>query len=344
MPRIPTPAALAVRPLKSRLLAAVFHAAVVSANLVMAASAFAAAPPAVVTTAVAPTQVRYGVIRVDGLNIAYREAGDPGSPKLVLLHGWPSSSHQYRDLIVALAPRFHVIAPDYQGFGDSDAPDAATYAYSFDAISRTMEAFLAAKGFDHYGLFVQDYGGPVGFRIVGRNPQALDWLIIQNANAYEVGLTPAWDGFRKALWVNRSPATEAPLAAFNTAEGIKGVYLAGAGHPELISPDSYRSDAAFVARPGNLRVQLDLFYDYRNNLPLYPVWQSFLRARQPKTLIFWGQHDLFFNPEGGEAYLKDLPKAEMYRLNAGHFATEDNLPFIASHIIKFYDESVKPAK
>ena len=328
---------------KSRSLAAAMTGALFIAAAAATATATAAAPSAsVITTSVAPTQVRYGSVQVDGLNIAYREAGDPRSPKLVLLHGWPSSSHQYRDLIVALAPRFHVIAPDYQGFGNSDRPDPATYHYSFEAISVTMEKFLAAKGFDHYGVFMQDYGGPVGFRIIGRNPKALDWLIIQNTNAYENGFTTAWDGFRKALWVDRTPQSEAPLAAFNTPEGIKGVYLTGAGHPELIAPESYESDAAFVARPQNLRIQLDLFYDYRNNVALYPEWQRFLRDHQPRTLIFWGEHDPFFTPEGGESYLKDLPKAEIYRLNAGHFATEDNLPFIAEHIVRFYDSVVKP--
>lgn len=325
---------------KSRLLGAAFVAVAATAALPASSAAFAQAPQ-VVTTSVASTQVRYGAVKIDGLNIAYREAGDARSPKLVLLHGWPSSSHQYRDLITALAPRFHVIAPDYQGFGNSDRPDPAKYKYSFDAISVTMEKFLAAKGFDHYGVFMQDYGGPVGFRIIGRNPQALDWLIIQNANAYEEGFTPAWDGFRNALWVNRTPATEAPLAAFNSAEGIKGVYLAGAAHPELIAPESYLSDAAFVSRPDNLRIQLDLFYDYRTNVPLYPQWQQLLREKQPKALIFWGQKDVFFTPAGGEAFLRDLPKAEIHRLNAGHFATEDNLPYIASHIIRFYDKQVK---
>lgn len=308
------------------------------------ATASAASPP-VTTTDVAANQVKYGSIKVDDLNIAYREAGDPKLPKLVLLHGWPSSSHQYRDLIPALSGHFHVIAPDYQGFGNSDHPDPAKYAYTFDAISVTVEKFLAAKGFDHYGLFVQDYGGPVGFRILGRNPKALDWLVIQNTNAYEEGFSAAWDGFRKALWVNRNAESEAPLAAFNTLEAIKNtVYLGGAGHPELIAPESYETDAASVAGPTNLRIQLDLFYDYRTNPQNYPVWQKFLRDNQPKTLIFWGQNDPFFTPAGGEAYLRDLPKAEMHRLNAGHFATEDNLPYIADHIIKFYDKQVKGKK
>jgi pimeloyl-ACP methyl ester carboxylesterase len=285
-------------------------------------------------------RVTYGSVKVDGLNIAYREAGDPASPKLVLLHGFPASSHQYRNLLPALADRFHVISPDYPGFGNSDIPDPAMFAYSFDKISAIVEDFLKLKGFDHYGLFVQDYGGPVGFRIVGRHPEALDWLIIQNSNAYEVGFTPAWDGFRGALWKNRTPETEKPLAAFLEHDAIKGIYLAGSKHPELISPDNWESDSGFMQRPNARRIQLDLFYDYRNNVTLYPKWQAFLREHQPKTIIFWGESDIFFSPEGGEAYLKDLPKAEMHRLDAGHFAVEDNLEEISNGIHRFYAEKV----
>ena len=160
------------------------------------------------------TAVTYKTLAVQDLRIAYREAGDPVNPKLVLLHGFPASSHQYRNLIPSLADRFHVIAPDYPGFGDSEMPDPAKYTYSFDKISELVESFLKQKGFDHFGLYVQDYGGPVGFRIVARHPDWLDWLIIQNSNAYEVGFTSAWDGFRGALWKNRTPETEKPLAAF----------------------------------------------------------------------------------------------------------------------------------
>jgi len=284
--------------------------------------------------------VTYGSTEVAGLKIAYREAGHPANPKLVLLHGFPASSHQYRDLIRALADRFHVIAPDYPGFGHSDIPDPAKYAYTFDGISEVMEKFLALKGFDRYGLYVQDYGGPVGFRIVGRNPGALEWLIIQNSNAYEVGFTSAWDGLRGALWVNRSAETEQPLRAFLERDTIRTIYLHGAQRPELVSPDNWESDVAFMQRPHATRLNLDLFYDYRTNVPLYPAWQAFLRERQPKTLIFWGQHDIFFTPEGGEAYLADLPDAEIHRLAAGHFAVEDHLDYIARHIRKFYAEKV----
>ncbi len=298
------------------------------------------AQDAMAMTAPAAAAVSYSSIQVDGLKIAYREAGDPKNPKLVLLHGFPAGSHQYRDLIRSLSGKFHVIAPDYPGFGESDIPDPASYHYTFDGISTVVEHFLQAKGFDHYGLFVQDYGGPVGMRIVGRNPRALDWLVIQNSNAYEVGFTAVWDGLRGALWKNRSPETEKPLEGFLTKEAIKGIYLHGAEKPELISPDNWESDAAYMQRPAAVRVNLDLFYDYRTNVDLYPKWQAFLRSNQPKTLIFWGQTDIFFTPAGGDAFLKDLPKAEMHRLKAGHFAVEDHLDYISGQMQRFYAEKV----
>jgi pimeloyl-ACP methyl ester carboxylesterase len=284
--------------------------------------------------------VSFGTTEVDGLNIAYREAGDPNSPKLVLLHGFPASSHQYRDLIRALADRFHVIAPDYPGFGLSDIPDPAKWAYTFDHIADVTGKFLERKGFTRYGLFVQDYGGPVGFRIVAKRPEALEWLIIQNSNAYEVGFTAAWDGLRNALWKNRSEETEKPLLGFLTRDTIKTIYLHGAQRPELISPDNWESDVAFMQRPHAVRVNLDLFYDYRMNVPLYPAWQAFLRERQPKTIIFWGQDDIFFTKEGGDAYLNDLPNADMHRLEAGHFAVEDHLDYIVKQIREFYRTTV----
>jgi pimeloyl-ACP methyl ester carboxylesterase len=290
------------------------------------------------------TAVSYKALIVEDLSIAYREAGDPANPKLVLLHGFPSSSHQYRNLIPSLADRFHVIAPDYPGFGDSEMPDPAKCAYSFDKISELMESFLKQKGFHHFGLYVQDYGGPVGFRIVARHPDWLDWLIIQNSNAYEVGFTSAWDGFRGALWKNRTPETEKPLAAFLELDAIKGIYLHGHKKPELISPDNWNMDFRFMERPKARRVQLDLFYDYRLNVNLYSKWQAFLRDRQPKTIVFWGQDDVFFTREGGEAYLKDLPQAEMHRLDSGHFAVEDCLPYISSNMHRFYDEKVANGK
>lgn len=301
-----------------------------------------AAAQSVYTTPRTAEQVTYGGINVDGLNIAYREAGDPSKPKLVLLHGFPASSHQYRDLIPALADRFHVIAPDYQGFGNSDAPDPAKYAYTFDGIALTMEKFLAAKGFDHYGLFVQDYGGPVGFRIAGRHPEALDWLIVQNSNAYEEGFTKAWDGLRGALWKTRTPETEKPLAGFLTHDAIKSFYLHGAANPEVVSPDNWESDYGFMQRPHSVRMNLDLFYDYRNNVALYPQWHDYFKSHQPPTLIVWGRNDPFFTVEGARAYARDNPNVELHLLETGHFVLEDRLgeatqlirAFLAAHLDK----------
>jgi pimeloyl-ACP methyl ester carboxylesterase len=291
-------------------------------------------------TSGAMTPVTYSSIDIDGLKIAYREAGMPGRPKMVLLHGFPSSSHQYRDLIRSLSDRFHIIAPDYPGFGNSDTPDPDKYAYTFDYLAAVTEKFLAAKGFDRYGLYVQDYGGPVGFRIVGRHPEALEWLIVQNSNAYEVGFTAVWDGLRGALWKTRSRETEKPLEGFLTRDTIKAIYMQGAIKPEAISPDNWNSDFYFMQRPHSVRMNLDLFYDYRTNVGLYPKWQAFMRDRQPKTLIFWGQDDIFFTAAGGEAFLTDLPKAEIHRLAAGHFAVEDHLDYISDHMHSFYDKMV----
>ncbi len=282
----------------------------------------------------------YRSATVQGLRIAYREAGETNQPKLVLLHGFPSSSHQYRELIPALATRFHVIAPDYPGFGNSDRPDPATFAYTFDRLADIIQAFLQDRGFHRYGLYIQDYGGPVGLRLMTREPEALEWLTVQNANAYEVGFSPAWDAFREALWKKRSAETEAPLAAFFELDVVRSMYVHGSRDPERISPDNWLSDFGFLQQPHARRIQLDLFWDYRHNVTLYPQWQQFLRTRQPETIIFWGQNDMFFTREGGEAFLQDLPRAEMHRLDAGHFAVEDSLEQIASGMHRFYEERV----
>ena len=287
------------------------------------------------------TSTVHRTVTVDGLSIFYREAGDPSNPKMVLLHGFPSSSHQYRDLISVLANHFHVVAPDYPGFGNSDLPSPDEFNYTFDRLSEVVQDFLKVIGFTHFGLYMQDYGGPVGFRIITRRPEWLEWLIIQNTNAYEIGFTSAWDGLRNALWMNRTPEAEAPLYGFFQLETIRQVYLYGHKDPEIISPDNWNMDFRFMERPNARRAQMDLFYDYRTNVALYPKWQKFLQERQPKSLIFWGQNDIFFTREGGESYLKDLPDAEMHRLDSGHFAVEDCLDEIASNIHIFYLGRVK---
>jgi pimeloyl-ACP methyl ester carboxylesterase len=279
-------------------------------------------------------------VDVDGLKIFYREGGEPGNPKLLLLHGFPASSHQYRNLLPALASRFHVIAPDYPGFGNSDIPSWKTFPYTFRKTAEIVEAFLQEVGFARFGMYVQDYGGPVGFRIAARHPEWLEWLIIQNTNAYEIGFTAAWDELRSNYWKTRSPESETSISAFLTPETVKTIYTHGHRRPELISPDNWNMDNHFLERPGAKQVQLDFFYDYRTNVELYPKWQAFLKERQPKTIIFWGQNDIFFTPAGGEAFLDALPQAEMHRLDSGHFAVEDSLPEIATKMKAFYDARV----
>ena len=285
------------------------------------------------------TGTLYKTVTVDELSIFYRESGDPANPKLVLLHGWPSSSHQYRNLMSTLTDHFHVVAPYYPGFGNSDMPSPDEFNYTFDRLSEIAEDFLKVIGFTQFGLYMQDYGGPIGFRIITRHPEWLEWLVIQNANTYETGFTNAWDGLL-AFWKNRTSETEAPLYEFLQLDTIRQVYLYGHKDPEAISPDNWNIDFRFMERQNARRVQMDLFYDYRTNMALYPKWQKFLRECQPKSLIFWGQNDMFFTREGGEAYLKDLPNAEMHRLDSGHFATEDCLSEITSNIQRFYLERV----
>ena len=285
------------------------------------------------------TRTLHKTVTVDGLSIFYRESGNPANPKMVLLHGFPSSSHQFRNLMSTLADHFHVIAPDYPGFGNSDLPSPDEFNYTFDHLSEIIENFVKVIGFTHFGLYMYDYGGPVGFRIITRHPEWLEWLVIQNTNAYEIGLSSALDVLR-ALWKDRTSETEAPLYGFLQLDVIRQLYLYGHKDPEAISPDNWNMDYRFIERPHARRVQLDLFYDYRTNVVLYSKWQKFLREHQPHTLIFWGQNDIFFSKEGGEAYLNDLPNAEIYRLDSGHFAVEDCLADITGNIKRFYNEKV----
>jgi len=287
------------------------------------------------------TMTKFKTVRASGLNVFYREAGDSGAPKLLLLGGFPSSSHQFRNLIPALADRFHIVSFDYPGFGNTDLPDPSTWDYTFDHLADVIDAALQGIGFTgSMGIYMQDYGGPIGNRLIASHPDWLSWQVIQNANTYEEGFTEVWDGLRHALWVNRGPETEAPLEAFLEHDTVKAIYTTGHRYPELISPDNWNMDLFFLARPHAHRAQLDLFYDYRTNAALYPTWQERLRATQPKTIIFWGQGDIFFTPEGGKAYMRDLPKATFVPLDSGHFAVEDCLIEIAQGIEDFYDSEV----
>jgi pimeloyl-ACP methyl ester carboxylesterase len=290
------------------------------------------------------TMTSYRSVHVDGLEIFYREAGHPSSPKLLLLHGFPASSHQYRELLARLDDRFHMVSVDYPGFGLSSMPDPAEWEYTFDRIADVVDGALQQIGFTGpMGMYVQDYGGPIGNRLTAEHPEWLRWQVIQNANSYEEGFTEVWDGLRHALWQNRSPETEAPLQAFLERPTVREIYVHG--HPDVtkISPDTWETDLHFLARPNAHRVQLDLLYDYRKNAELYETWQQTLRQTQPPTVIFWGQGDLFFTPEGGEAYLRDLPDAELHRLDSGHFCLEDHLEEIAEGIVAFYDQKVAPS-
>jgi pimeloyl-ACP methyl ester carboxylesterase len=285
----------------------------------------------------------FHTVDIEGLNVFWREAGDPGSPKLLLLGGFPSSSHQFRQLIPALAGRFHVVSPDYPGFGNTDLPDPAGWAYTFDHLTDVVEGLLVKIGFTGpMGIYMQDYGGPIGNRLIARHPDWLAWQVIQNSNSYEEGFTAAWDGMRHALWLRRTPETEEPLRSLLEPETVKAVYTTGHRDLGQISPDNRNMDLSFLSRPGAGQAQMDLFYYYRTNVALYPAWQAFLRERQPLTLILWGQGDIFFTPEGGEAYLRDLPAAELIRLDSGHFAVEDCLDQIVQSIITFHETHVAP--
>jgi pimeloyl-ACP methyl ester carboxylesterase len=279
--------------------------------------------------------MQFNSVDVDGIDVFFREAGRPGFPQLLLLHDFPSSSHQYRNLMRALDPHFHVIAPDYPGFGASAMPPREEYSYTFDKTSAVMEAFLQRVGFTRFGLYLHGCGAPIGFRILLRRPEWLHWLVIQNANAYPEGFAPAWDGLRREYWKSREPRAEEALLPFLELETLRTIYTHGHKHPHRISPDNWNMDAYLLQRPGARQVQLDLLYDDRTNVALYPKWQAFLRKHQPRTLVFWGQNDFFLTPQGGEAYLRDLADAEIHRLETGHFALEDHLDYISRKMIDF---------
>jgi pimeloyl-ACP methyl ester carboxylesterase len=278
--------------------------------------------------------VIYKTISVDGVKIFYREAGSPSNPLILLLHGFPSSSHMYRDLMYDLADDYHLIAPDYPAFGNSDMPDKNIYPYTFDNLSITIEKFIDALKLSKFSIYMQDYGAPVGYRIAVRKPELIQALIIQNANAYEEGLGPAIeDG--KRFWANRNEETENAMRGILTIEGTKMQYMDGVESPEKVSPDAYLYDQLFLDREGNKEIQLDLLYDYRKNIALYSVWQKYLRDHQPPALITWGKNDALFTDKGAVAYKKDLPDAEIHLLNTGHFALEEFHTEIAAYIDDF---------
>jgi pimeloyl-ACP methyl ester carboxylesterase len=271
---------------------------------------------------------------VQGLKLFYREAGSKASPTLVLLHGFPSSSHMFRDLIPQLAGKFHVIAPDYVGFGYSDAPAASAFTYTFDNLAASIEELLfGVLGLKKFSIYVQDYGAPVGYRIAYRHQDAIEGIVVQNGNAYAEGIGAGFDAM-KPFWVSRNPETEKPVRELLKKETTIFQYTHGVKDVSRISPDSYTLDQFFLDRPGNDAIQLNLLHDYQSNLARYDGWQEFFRSKQPKTLIVWGKNDPFFTAEGAQAYLRDIPKAELHLLDTGHFALEESSEFIAQQIIK----------
>jgi pimeloyl-ACP methyl ester carboxylesterase len=270
-----------------------------------------------------------------GLEIFYREAGSKGAPAIVLLHGFPSSSHMFRNLMPTLAHKFHLIAPDYPGFGNSSSPDHKTFRYTFDNLSEVMFHFTDKLGLDRFSLYMQDYGGPIGFRLATRQPKRVEALIIQNANIYEEGFTELGRSL-EPFWANRTKETEAAVRQFLLSpEGIRRQYISGARHPESIAPDTWNLDVASINRPGNDLVQLDLLHDYPSNIARYPEWQTYLREWQPPTLVVWGKNDPFFGLEGAFAFKRELKHVEVYMLDTGHFALEEDCEEIAWRIRMF---------
>ena len=279
--------------------------------------------------------IRYQHAEVRNLKIFYREAGKKDAPTIVLLHGFPTSSFMFRNLIPLLTEANHVIAPDYPGFGFSDAPSVRDFEYNFDNLASVMEEFLLKKlGLRKFSIYVQDYGAPIGYRIASANPSVIDKIVVQNGNAYVVGIGGAFDPM-KPFWANRNEETEKPVHTLLTLETTKFQYLHGAKDASKISPDTYTFDQAFLDRLGNDAIQLNLLYNYQTNPPKYEDWHQFFRKNQPPMLIVWGKNDPFFTVEGAQAYLKDLPNAELHLLDTGHFALEEELDFIAGKMVEF---------
>jgi pimeloyl-ACP methyl ester carboxylesterase len=280
--------------------------------------------------------VQYRSTDIGGRNVFYREAGSPLSPALVLLHGFPASSHMFRDLIPLLADRFHVIAPDYIGFGHSDAPDHAVFTYSFDNLTRSVTGLIDHLGLTSTILYMQDFGGPVGFRIFAERPEHVAGLIIQNTNAYLEGVGELPRQIFLPLWERRDAASEAGARQFLAPGTTKFQYLVGAKDPASISPDNWTIDQALLDRPGVDLAQLDLLENYKTNLAAYDTWHAAFREHQPKTLIVWGKNDPFFIPAGAEAYLHDLPDAKLVWLDAGHFVLDENAGQVAAEIRQMF--------
>jgi pimeloyl-ACP methyl ester carboxylesterase len=280
------------------------------------------------------SSVKYRTAEVDNFKVFYREAGRAGAPKLLLLHGFPSAGHMFRDLIPALADAFHIVAPDLPGFGQSDMPPRDKFSYTFDNIARVIERFTEVVGFDRFAVYVFDYGAPTGFRLAMWRPARIAAIISQNGNAYEEGLSEGWNPIR-AYWRDPSPENRGTLRAFLTPETTRWQYIHGVADETVVSPDGQNLDNFYLARPGAADVQLDLFGDYKSNIALYPAFQEYFRKHQPPFLAVWGRHDPFFLPPGAEAFKRDIPQAVVRFFDTGHFALETHAGEIAQSIREF---------
>jgi len=275
----------------------------------------------------------FHTVEADGVKLFYREAGAADAPVVLLLHGFPSSSHMYRDLIPLLAAKYRVIAPDLPGFGFTEVPAERSYVYTFDNLAATMEAFVQALKLSKYALYVFDYGAPTGFRLAAAHPERVTALVSQNGNAYLEGLGDAWAPLKK-YWAEPNAENREVIRGFLSLEMTKWQYVHGVAAPDSVAPESWYLDAALLQRPGNQEIQLDLFLDYASNLELYPVFQKFFREAQVPTLAIWGKHDPFFIPPGAEAYRRDNPNAVVKLLDTGHFALETHVDEIAAEMHK----------
>jgi len=283
--------------------------------------------------------VFHRTIEIDGLDIFYREAGSRDNPTVLLLHGFPTSSHMFRKLVPALADSYHVIAPDYPGYGQSSMPSVDEFDYSFDRFADLIETFTEKLELNRYSLYLMDYGAPVGFRLAAKHPERVDSLIIQNGNAYEEGLRDFWKPL-KAYWANRTPKNAEALVGLLTLEATKWQYTHGTRQPETISPDNWAVDQPLLDREGNQAIQLQMFFDYASNPPLYPSWQKYLSVHQPPTLIVWGKNDHIFPAEGAHPYKQHLKNLEFHLLDTGHFALEEDGEQIAKLMRAFLGRNV----
>lgn len=279
-------------------------------------------------------KVQYRSVEIDGLDIFYREAGPSDGPAILLLHGFPTSSHMFRNLMPSLSDEFHLVAPDYPGFGNSTQPPLEEFEYTFDKLAEVIEKFTETLGLNKYSIYLMDYGAPVGYRLAAKHPDRVHTLIVQNGNAYDEGLREFWDPIKK-YWKDRTPENAEPLTGFITPDGVKWQYTHGVRNTEAISPDNWNIDLRHLTREGNPEIQLALFYSYGSNPPLYPEWQEYFRKYQPPMLIVWGKNDYIFPAEGAHPYKRDLQNVEFHLLDTGHFALEEDGDVIADLIRKF---------